>query len=229
MSTGALGVQGRGIKLASIPNVQYAVDKCAAKEPHIEFLHRLLFNSAGQAFRRKANIRAFSGYVFRSEKERGRCRDKILRAHGNIVKKVAYLLDVDIKDSKGATADLIMSFLDQPRVVEGRCNRAEREKREKVEKKKAERAKIAKKKADELKKKKAAEAKKEDSDQDGDEDLELEAKTWVVMAEERELEKQRDLQQRREDDEKRRLDDKNRQRDKEKRLSDEDRKPAKIE
>lgn len=226
MSTGALGMQGRGMKLANIPNVRYAVDKCAAKEPHIEFLHRLLFNSAGQAFRRKANIRAFSGYVFSSEKERGRCRDKILRTHGNIVKKVAYLLDVDILDSKGTTADAIMAFLDQPKVVEGRGNRADRERREKAEKKKAERARIAKKKAAELKKKKAAEAKREDSDQDGDEDLEFEAKTWVVMAEERELERQKPLQQRQEDDQRRRLDDENRQRDKDKRLSNQEQKPA---
>lgn len=185
ISTGSLGLRGRGVKLAAVPNVLYALDKCTAKEPHVEFIHRLLFNSAGQAMKRKANIRSFSGFVFKDEKERSRCREKILRAHTHVVKKVAYVLDIDPRDTKEDNADAIMAFLDEPRVVEGRANRAEKEKWEKAERKRIEKEKAARKKKELLRKKKEAEAKRVDSDQDGDEDLEFEAKPWVQIVRER--------------------------------------------
>lgn len=134
--------------------------------------------------RRKANIRSFSGFVFANDKERGRCRDKILRAHAHVVKKAAYVLDVDTGESKEATAAAIMRFLDEPRVLEGRGNRAEKEKRDRAEKKRLERERLAKKKRDAEKKRKEEESKRADSDQDGDEDLEFEAKTWIETCKE---------------------------------------------
>lgn len=100
INTGALGLNGRGEKLSTIPNIMYAMEKRHAKAPEIEFLHRLLFNSAGTALKRKANIRAFSGFVFRSEKERSRVRDKLLRSHLNLLKRVAVLLDVQVNERK---------------------------------------------------------------------------------------------------------------------------------
>lgn len=134
--------------------------------------------------RRKTNIRSFSGFVFSNDKERVRCRDKILRAHINVVKKAAYVLDIDAAGSKEMTAEAIMKFLDEPRVSEERGNRAEKAKRDRADKKRLQKEREAKKKKEAERKRKAEASKRADSDQDGDEDLEFEAKTWVEMAKE---------------------------------------------
>lgn len=104
-NTGALGVSGRGIKLSSIPNVVYQMEKCAPKNPELELLHRLLFNSAGTMQKRKTNIRSFSGFVFQNEKQRTRVRDKLTRANLSMLRRIAALLDVPMREVK--MADLV--------------------------------------------------------------------------------------------------------------------------
>ncbi|CAN8063301.1 unnamed protein product [Agarophyton chilense] len=96
VSTGALGKTGLGQRLADIPNVAYHVQRAQVNDAELLFIHRLLFNFAGVAHVRKANIRAFSGFVFESERERARVRDKLARAHLNMVRKVARFLDVSV-------------------------------------------------------------------------------------------------------------------------------------
>lgn len=182
VNNGARFVQGTGLKLADIPNIAYALDKCATKDPHVELLHRVLFNCAGQAMKRKATIRSFNGFMFRNDKERSRVCSKLLRAHFQLVKKVANLLDVDPKETKEGTSDAIVYFLEEPRVVEGRGNKSERERLQRQEKKRAERERAAKRKAELVQRQRNGIF---DSDSDGDEDLEFAALSWVEFAEAR--------------------------------------------
>lgn len=95
-----IGVAGKGVKLSTIPNIMYALDKCKPKDPEVEFLHRLLFNSAGQSMKRKTNIRSFSGFVFRSEKDGRKVREKLMKCHLNMIKKIGHLLDVSLREAK---------------------------------------------------------------------------------------------------------------------------------
>lgn len=182
VNSAARYVQGKGLKLADIPNIAYALDKCTARDPHLELLHRVLFNCVGQASKRKADVRGFNGFVFRTEKEQSLVRGKLLRAHFQLVKKIAYLLDVDPKETKEDTSDAIMCFLDAPKIVEGRGNRQERERLQRKEKKKAERERAARKKAQLIKRQRSTAF---DSDSDGDEDLEFAALSWIEFAEAR--------------------------------------------
>lgn len=95
---------GTGLKLSSIPNIAYSLDKVNLKDPIIELLHRVLFNSQGQTSKRKVNIRAFSGFspseMHRANGEvvtdRTRAREKLLKVHYNIVRRIANILDVPI-------------------------------------------------------------------------------------------------------------------------------------
>eukprot|EP00178_Gracilaria_changii_P016810 TRINITY_DN48204_c0_g1_i1.p1 TRINITY_DN48204_c0_g1~~TRINITY_DN48204_c0_g1_i1.p1 ORF type:complete len:415 (-),score=92.69 TRINITY_DN48204_c0_g1_i1:1388-2632(-) len=105
VSTGALGVPGRGEKLCNIPNILYNIDKANSKDAEIEFLHRLLFNFVGSAHTRKSNIRSFSGFVFASEKDRNRVRGKLMRAHLNMVRKMAKFLDVPVKKLRPSSSE----------------------------------------------------------------------------------------------------------------------------
>lgn len=95
---------GTGLKLSSIPNIAYSLDKVNLKDPIIELLHRVLFNSQGQTSKRKVNIRAFSGFspaeTHRANgdvvTDRTRAREKLLKVHYNIVRRIANILDVPI-------------------------------------------------------------------------------------------------------------------------------------
>lgn len=150
--------------------------------------------------------------MFRSERERELVRVKLLRAHFTLVKKVAYVLDVDVRDSKDATADAILAFLEVPKVIEGRGNKEERERRERSERKKLERARAKavkqRKKREEEEKKRAEEQERraeeernkpqempvshQDSDEDGEEELEFEALSWIEIAQVRREQRQQD-------------------------------------
>lgn len=179
VNSSARFVHGNGLKLADVPNIAYSLDKCTAKDPHIELLHRVLFNCAGQATKRKATIRGFNGFVFRAEKERSQVRSKLIRAHLQLVKKVANLLDVDPTETKEGTSDAIMHFLEEPKIVEGRGNKSERERLQRQEKKRAERERAAKRKAELVQKQREGMM---DSDSDGEEDLEFAALSWIEFA-----------------------------------------------
>lgn len=146
-----------------------------------------MFNCAGQLARRISNIRTFNGFAFRSQRERELVREKLLRAHFAQVKRVAQVLDIDVAESKESTAHAILAFLEVPRLVEGRGNKEEREKTEKSYRKKLERerakaAKQRKKEEEERNIAQQAALKEEDSDEDGDVDLESEALSWIEIA-----------------------------------------------
>lgn len=173
-------VQGRGVRLGSVPNISYALGKVESNDPIIELLHRVLYNSKGKTTSRKSKIRSFNGFVFRTEKERGRVRSKLLRAQPPIVKKVAQFLDVDEKETKEDTANEILLFLEEPKVIEGREDRRKKERMEKVLKKAKQRRKQQK-----LKEKLWKERRggiDSASDSDGDEDLEFAAFSWIEFA-----------------------------------------------
>ncbi|KAI0557710.1 hypothetical protein FGB62_271g032 [Gracilaria domingensis] len=262
MNTGALGVTGRGEKLCNIPNILYNIEKAHSKDVEIEFLHRLLFNFVGAMHSRKSNIRSFSGFMFSSEKERNRVRDKLKRAHLNMVRKVAKFLDVPISkpsragdqmngelasdehtnepvtnarespqpslalngqkralladddgiseachDVNRANASaqtsqnnaretimtagkdylvrVLLEFLEEPRLIEGRESLADRDKELRRQKKAAEKARAQKAALKKAAEKKAALLKKKEmreSDEDGDEDLENGGTTWIELA-----------------------------------------------
>lgn len=75
----------------------YNLNRINVKAPELEFLHRLLFNFAGAAHTRKGNIRSFSGFVFTCDNDRLRVRAKLMRAHLNVLRKLAKFLDIPVK------------------------------------------------------------------------------------------------------------------------------------
>lgn len=95
-NTGSLGLSGAGVKLSTIPNVAHHLRKAQPREPALELLHRVLFNSQGMSARRVSNIRKFSGFVFRSEIDRVRTREKLARAHSTVLRRIAAILDVPV-------------------------------------------------------------------------------------------------------------------------------------
>lgn len=95
-NTGSLGLSGTGMKLSSIPRIAYQLRKAQPKEPAIELLHRVMFNSQGAVGRRILNIRKFSGFVFRSEVESVRTREKLVRTHLTILRRIMTILDIPI-------------------------------------------------------------------------------------------------------------------------------------
>lgn len=102
-STGSLGLTGSGVKLSSVPNIAHQLRKAQPKEPAIELLHRVLFNTQGSSSKRIFNIRRFSGFVFRSEPERMRAREKLLRTHSTVVRRIATILDVPVPPPRFAS------------------------------------------------------------------------------------------------------------------------------
>lgn len=95
-NTGSLGLSGSGMKLSSIPRIAYQLRKAQSKEPAIELLHRVMFNSQGAVGKRILNIRKFSGFVFRSEIESVRTREKLLRTQLTILRRIMTILDIPI-------------------------------------------------------------------------------------------------------------------------------------
>lgn len=95
-NTGALGLTGAGIKLSEIPHIARSINKLDSTDPIIILLHRFLFNSQGQANKRKTNIRAFSGFVFHSEIDRVRACEKLLRVHYNLIRRLARFLCIPV-------------------------------------------------------------------------------------------------------------------------------------
>lgn len=91
-----LRTDSNAVRLNNIPNVTYALDRLKPKDPVLELLHRVLFAVPGNVVRRRANIRAFSGFAFVDDRDRARVRDKLARAHLNLVRRIATTLDVPV-------------------------------------------------------------------------------------------------------------------------------------
>jgi len=112
------------VKLGEIPNVAYMLSsRTRSGADELKLLHRLLFGSVGKEVSRKRHLREFSGFVFSSEAEEGKVRDKLGKLTNDQLKAVCAVLDLPSKGNKETMVRLSLDFLKCPSVNDARRDR----------------------------------------------------------------------------------------------------------
>jgi hypothetical protein len=126
--------KGNGMALGIIPNVSFLLNNSKGRDDELIALHRLLFNSVGVAMKRKTNIREFSGFVFDSDKDRDRVKQRLNKESIGLIRKVAQVLDLpNVSMTKPALGDAVIAFLEDPKPGEDRVDLAARAQKKKDE------------------------------------------------------------------------------------------------
>lgn len=181
--------QGKGKKLAEIPNVAFHLSKITGRDELLEDLHTLLYKRKGKLSTRKRDIGSFSGFVFEDKAEREKAEERLSKWTVEHLHGVMDLLDIPRgAGDKSAKVSKVMDFLEKPKVMSD-VDLAEREAKKKA--KKASKRKQEAKKKDAKPVKKAGRGKKtkeeeeeEESEEDAEEGSESEAEEGAEKQEE---------------------------------------------
>ncbi|BDA50815.1 probable protein DEK [Coccomyxa sp. Obi] len=154
--------EGKGTKLADIPNVVFHFSKVTGKDELLEELHFLLFKRRGKLATRKKEILGFSGFVYDGTAEDGRAKvaEKLNKWKLEDIHRLMDMLDLARgSGSKEAKVNALMEFLEAPKVLKD-VDLAEKAAKAK-EKAKSKKEKETAKKEKEVAKKEKGAAKKE--------------------------------------------------------------------
>jgi hypothetical protein len=91
---------GPGLKLGSISSIKEAVDKKKGSDGVLKHLHRILYNTPGEARMVKAHIRDFSGFVFEDEKEEAKILEKLERHTAQEIKEILGILCLSVRNCR---------------------------------------------------------------------------------------------------------------------------------
>jgi hypothetical protein len=108
-SSEEFSIEGSGLRLGSIDNVEKRLSLTKATEPEIIKLYAALFNRRSTKDVAKKHIREFSGFTVQEQEEIA--REKLNSADLHIIKLIAGLLDVTTSGSKSDLIDRIVKFL----------------------------------------------------------------------------------------------------------------------
>ncbi|CAL8462721.1 g2254 [Coccomyxa elongata] len=112
--------EGKGTKLADIPNVVFHFSKVTGKDELLEELHFLLFKRRGKLATRKKEILGFSGFVYDGSAEEGHAKvaEKLNKWKLEDIHRLMDMLDLARGGgSKESKVNALVEFLEAPKVL----------------------------------------------------------------------------------------------------------------